>query len=271
MDMVARRWRWPVVIAGTGTVLIGLGAFWLSFTALADLAARSGVPEGRAWVWPLLVDGLIVVATIAVFALDQLTGAWYAWTLLICGALVSVVANILHAFVAADATVPAVLAAVVAAVPPLVLLASTHLTVVLIRSTDPPPSGPLVTPEQLAPINLASSSPAEEITAAPQTLVGLSATEEEPAPAATSRPQGYARAVELRDRGWSNAAIARELGVHPSTIGRWLTRHLPDSPSGTPEDDHQEAATPQTSRPSAPVRPGQDDHVPINTQEGTPS
>ena len=52
-----------------GTVFIALGAFWLSFTALADLAARSGVDRGQAWAWPLIVDGIIVVATVAVVAL----------------------------------------------------------------------------------------------------------------------------------------------------------------------------------------------------------
>ena len=139
--MSARRpaWGWAVVTTATGTVLIGVGAFWLSFMALADLAARSGIAPGQAWIWPLLVDGLIVVSTIAVVALDGRRGAWYPWALLICGALVSVAANALHSVVAADASVPAVLAATVAAVPPLVLLANTHLTVVLTCSTTTPP------------------------------------------------------------------------------------------------------------------------------------
>jgi len=38
-------WGWAVVTAATGTVLIGIGAFWLSFMALADLAAA----PGQAW------------------------------------------------------------------------------------------------------------------------------------------------------------------------------------------------------------------------------
>ena len=186
--------------AATGTVLIGLGAFWLSFMALADLAARSGITPGQAWIWPLLVDGLIVVSTIAVVALDGRTGAWYPWALLICGALVSVAANALHAIVAADASVPGVLAATVAAVPPLVLLASTHLTVVLTRSTSRP------------------STTETETDAEP-----------EPKPEAVDRdavegmPSGRReRAAQLREAGWSNKAIADELQVHPSTVGRWF-------------------------------------------------
>ena len=43
-----------VVTAITGTVFIAAGAFWLSFTALADLARRSGIDAGQAWAWPLI-------------------------------------------------------------------------------------------------------------------------------------------------------------------------------------------------------------------------
>ena len=129
-----QRWGWAVVAAAGGTVAIGVGAFWLSFIALADLATRSGIAGGQSWVWPLLVDGLIVVATIAVVALDGHARTGYPWTLLVTGAGISVVANATHALVAADPTVPRLLAAAVASVPPLVLVASTHLTVVLIRS-----------------------------------------------------------------------------------------------------------------------------------------
>src|SRR5699024_2992132 len=75
----------------------------------------------------------IVVATVSVVALAGHRAAWYPWILLSAGALVSVTANALHAVTAADADVPGLLTAAVAAVPPLVLLAITHLTVTLTR------------------------------------------------------------------------------------------------------------------------------------------
>jgi hypothetical protein len=126
--------RLAVVTAITGTVFIAAGAFWLSFTALADLARRSGIDAGQAWAWPLIVDGIIVVATVAVVALaSQRRPTWYPWTLLAAGAVVSVTANAIHAIIAADTDVPPVLAASVAAIPPLVLLSITHLTVILTR------------------------------------------------------------------------------------------------------------------------------------------
>ncbi|MFT3889018.1 MAG: DUF2637 domain-containing protein [Arachnia sp.] len=190
--------RLAVVTAVAGTVLIAAGAFWLSFTALADLARRSGVDAGQAWAWPVIVDGLIVVATVAVVALAGQKAAWYPWTLLAGGALISVTANALHAIVAADADVPGVLAACVAAVPPLVLLASTHLTVVLVRSR---PADPTEEAEDAEP---AVSEPATDIV-----------------PERSGRRLVAAR---LREEGWSNKAIARELDVAPSTVGRWFPK-----------------------------------------------
>lgn len=195
-----------MVTAVAGTVLITAGAFWLSFTALADLARRSGVDAGQAWAWPVIVDGLIVVATVAVVALAGQKAAWYPWTLLAGGALISVTANALHAIVAADADVPGVLAASVAAVPPLVLLASTHLTVVLVRSRHTSPALPF-TPEPRA-------------VAAPEDSPDLDASE----PDVAERVERRSVAAQLRDEGWSNKAIARQLGVAPSTVGRWFPR-----------------------------------------------
>ncbi|HOA26456.1 MAG: DUF2637 domain-containing protein [Microbacteriaceae bacterium] len=180
-----------------GTVFIAIGAFWLSFTALADLARRSGIDDAQAWAWPLIVDGIIVVATVAVVALAGQRTAWYPWLLLMAGALVSVTANAIHAIVAADADVPAVLAASVAAVPPLVLLAITHLTVVLTRAR---PAGP-----------------SEQSVAEPALAV-----EVEPVAETDPPTSGRELAVVLRDEGWSNKRIARHIGVHPSTVGRWL-------------------------------------------------
>ncbi|GAA2523837.1 DUF2637 domain-containing protein [Rarobacter incanus] len=211
--------RWAAMTAAAGTVFIAAGAFWLSFTSLADLAARSGIGAGQAWAWPLIVDGIIVVATVAVVALAGQRSAWYPWALLVGGALVSVTANAIHAVVAADADVPRMLAASVAAVPPVVLLAITHLTVILTRTTDP----------------------ATALAAAAESMPALPPGETE----VTRREDGVAdrRALgwELREAGWSNKRIARELGVHPSTVGRWFAvAHLTDT---TDTADEREETT----------------------------
>ncbi|SDU77117.1 DUF2637 domain-containing protein [Jiangella alkaliphila] len=182
--------------AVTGTVVIGAGAFWLSFTALTDLARRSGIDPGQAWAWPLIVDGIIVVTTVAVVAMSRRgQPAWYPWMLLLAGAAVSVLANALHAGLTDDVDVPVALAAPVAAVPPLVLVAVTHLTVVLAR---PVPDGAHHT---------STSGAAEAV-----------------------RHPGRDAAARLHRQGWSNKHIAGQLGVHPSTVGRWLTQTGPLQP-----------------------------------------
>ncbi|QIM19751.1 DUF2637 domain-containing protein [Leucobacter coleopterorum] len=125
--------RAAVCAAEVGTVLLAAAAFVLSFTTLRDLAQRAGVETGLAWLWPLIVDGIIVVSTVSVFALAGTRVVWYPWLLLVAGSSVSVTANAIHAVVAAEPGVPPLLAEAVAAVPPIVLVASTHLTAILIR------------------------------------------------------------------------------------------------------------------------------------------
>ncbi|SNU02747.1 Homeodomain-like domain-containing protein [Ruaniaceae bacterium KH17] len=230
--------RWAAVTAVAGTVFIAAGAFWLSFTSLADLAARSGIGAGQAWAWPLIVDGIIVVATVAVVALAGQRSAWYPWALLIGGALVSVTANAIHAVVAADADVPGILAASVAAVPPVVLLAITHLTVILTRAPASEPNAPDL--PALAVATGAEPGQTPPLTDA-ESLLELTS---EPA-AADSLDPADRRAMgwELHDAGWSNKRIARELGVHPSTVGRWFApAHL--TTDITESADQREETTP---------------------------
>ncbi|SEE48013.1 DUF2637 domain-containing protein [Jiangella alba] len=208
--------------AVTGTVGIGAGAFWLSFTALSDLARRSGIDAGQAWAWPLIVDGIIVVTTVAVVAMSRRgQPAWYPWLLLLAGAAVSVLANALHAGLADDVDVPVALAAPVAAVPPLVLVAITHLTVVLAR---PVPDG----------------------AHRPTTNSGAPS---EPAP-----HPGRDAAARLHRQGWSNRSIATRLGVHPSTVGRWLTQTTtPDALPGDAPDVAAGVVLDAVPRPGAPA------------------
>src|SRR5690606_2564963 len=122
------------------------------------------------------------------------------------------------------------------AVPPLVLLSSTHLTVVLIRSTRIAETS---TAEQSAPVLLRATSSEDEaprLSTPEVPLVEPSEAEEivasvapepvAPEPTGAEAPDaGEGRrkqAARLRDEGWSNKQIARAMGVHPSTVGRWL-------------------------------------------------
>lgn len=222
---------WVVAVSIGGTVLLGIGAFWLSFTALADLAVRAGTPAELAWVWPLIVDGVTVIATMSVVALSPhgARATRYLWLLLAGAALVSASANTTHAFVAAGDGVPGVLAGIVASVPPIVLLAVTHLTVELARYRRRSPIRQIPEPQgsvksllsekavSVPPVRVLSSS---GVTQLPEN--GQNKSVRERARTDDGNSDQKKQAIRLRDDGFSNRQIAERLGVHPSTIGRWL-------------------------------------------------
>lgn len=224
--------RFVIVLAVTGTILLALGAFWLSFTTLRDLAVLSGIAAEQAWIWPLIVDGVILEATISVVALRNSAKAArrFAWLLLAAGAGVSVAANITHAVVAADTRVPALIAALVASVPPLVLLAMTHLTVELTRNSIPTVAALHTSTHDAADSD--DGAPDEPQPAATSVQRVLPTVLPVPAPpisrpapngaALASREDARSRALALSANGVSKRQIARELGVHPTTVGRWL-------------------------------------------------
>jgi hypothetical protein len=117
----------PVNCATAGTIAVGGLSFALTFTALRDLAADNGVPT-QAWMVPLVIEGGMIVATAATVALEK--HRWFAWMMVVLSSLASVVGNVVHA--QPHGTV----AMVIAAIPPLWLLASAKLTVMLTRQRD---------------------------------------------------------------------------------------------------------------------------------------
>jgi len=222
---------WVAIVAILGTAAIGIGAFWLSFRALSDLAGRAGIPGELGWVWAAIVDGVIVTSTVAAVALDKSgwRAVWFAWLLLALSAVVSVVANVVHAILSTDGTIDALLVGAIAAVPPLVLLAMTHLTVVVVRHARPATDGlPVEEPEIELPDFLRSAFTEPS----PPTPDPRPRRSKPAALPATSDLRG--RAEELRAEGHSNSQIARELGVHKSTVGRWFL------PSTSEVDDTDE-------------------------------
>ncbi|MGI5219280.1 DUF2637 domain-containing protein [Nocardia sp. CA-290969] len=58
-------------LATAMTVLIAAGAFWLSFTALRSLAIIAGIPPGEAWLWPVIIEGSMGQATVALLSLAR--------------------------------------------------------------------------------------------------------------------------------------------------------------------------------------------------------
>ncbi|MGC0252141.1 DUF2637 domain-containing protein [Pseudactinotalea sp. Z1748] len=130
------------ILAG-GVVFLALAGFTLSFNALTDLAIHAGIDPNLAWLWPLIVDGFIVVATLSAFGLKRRgrTVTWYPWSALVLFAVVSVAGNAVHAVNAPELALPLWAASLVSAVPAIALLIASHLLVVLIegRRSRPAP------------------------------------------------------------------------------------------------------------------------------------
>lgn len=115
------------------TVGIATVSFVLSFTSLRNLAALSAWPGWPSWLWPLILDGLIILATLGIVSLapyrDQFWNRIFLWLVLGVAALVSVGGNGLHAWLSTGQLVSWMRwgSAGLACVPPVALLATTHI------------------------------------------------------------------------------------------------------------------------------------------------
>ncbi|MGC0367322.1 hypothetical protein ABH922_005374 [Rhodococcus sp. 27YEA15] len=132
---------------------ITAGAFVLSFAVQRDLARQAMIPESLAWIFPVMVDSAILGSTIAIVLLGKLTvKRWdtrFFISLAISVVTISILGNAYHAFHAARAATtmaadgwevgftpltPAI-AALIAVIPPALVLAFTHAITILVRAT----------------------------------------------------------------------------------------------------------------------------------------
>ncbi len=122
------RWSAALIILG-----VGAAAFRLSFSTLEDLARLARMPADDAWLFPLIVDGTILLATFGLLVCSQHKSERnFFLGVLVVGSLVSVAGNSVHA-VAAGQPLPGWAAALVAAVAPISLLVDTHGLALLFR------------------------------------------------------------------------------------------------------------------------------------------
>jgi hypothetical protein len=113
--------RWTYRSSATGVLVLAAAAFTLSYDALHQLALDSRVRPGLAWIWPVVIDGTIVVALLTVLAAKRAaTRTGYPWTLAGLFSTASVAFNIAHA---PDRPV----AQLVFAMAPIALVLTTHL------------------------------------------------------------------------------------------------------------------------------------------------
>lgn len=135
-------------------IAIGIttGAFVLSFAVLRDLAHQAGMPVDLSWIFPAIVDGAILGATIAAVVLSKINGSakgktFFIW-LLVSVVCISVAGNAYHAYKAAQEAARNIAAgvdvgttplaptgaALIAVIPPLLVLAFTHGIGILIKA-----------------------------------------------------------------------------------------------------------------------------------------
>jgi hypothetical protein len=124
---------------GTTSGVLGLAVagFTMSYDALHSLALTQGAPAALAWMWPLVVDGFIIIASLSVVrAVADSRHAAYPWLLVLTFSAISVTFNIVHA-------APTAVARFVAAIPPTALVLSFELLMRQLRhqlNTNPEPS-----------------------------------------------------------------------------------------------------------------------------------
>src|SRR5215204_5284048 len=113
--------RWTYRVSAAGVIVLAAAAFTLSYDALHQLALDSHVRPALAWLWPVVIDGTIVVALLTVLAANRAAArAAYPWALAALFSLASVAFNIAHA---PDRPV----AQLVFAMAPVALVLTTHL------------------------------------------------------------------------------------------------------------------------------------------------
>jgi len=242
-------------VLAAGVAGLAIGSFVLSFNALRDVAEAAGIPGELAFAWPLIVDGFIVVATLAAFALRSrgLRVTWYPWATLIAFGIVSVIGNALHVQTLDPGRVrlDSTLAVAVSSVPPIALLVASHLLVVMIsghertkgsRSAAVAPTPAQVTVSAPAAEPVAVSEPATQpipVAARPATWPRLeTVTVDDGRPAAAS-----SRSVAMAARP---ATIAQPTGTEPADVAAAAEGGDESSsaarPSGAASDDLEAVA-----------------------------
>lgn len=77
---------------------IGAGAFVLSYDALYATGLSNGIPAGKAWIWPLLIDAPLIVFTLALLVSQIMRQAVSLWAgLVILYTLATIGFNLSHA------------------------------------------------------------------------------------------------------------------------------------------------------------------------------
>jgi hypothetical protein len=274
-DVVLRRLLFGVILVMTAVVLgVAGAAFFTSFEAIRDFAARSGgIRAEHAWLVPLLVDSFIFIASAAdlwftvtgaarsVDGWAQRTILWSPKLLLALAASGSFALNIAHAQ-------PTWAARGVAAIPPIALVLTFEILLAVVRRAAAARIARLSAqqdagPSEQQPIARTATTPTPTAPAAAGSRSAPASSRGE-RPTSTSRgsapggrgrrtPAAAARVAEVRRlylEGVTVAEeIARRLELPPSTARRLLTKVKGEGAARPTDDGASERTPPVAERP----------------------
>jgi hypothetical protein len=239
--------RWTYRTSAAGVLVLAAAAFTLSYDALHQLALDSRIRPALAWLWPVVIDGTIVVALLTVLAAKRAAAtAGYPWALAGLFSLASVAFNIAHA---PDRPI----AQLVFAMAPVALVLTTHLLMQQASWRRPAPARPAVpVPERQAGPAPAPDHEAEPVPAHPHRSGGHPA--HEPATAdpgvqvgARARVQAAYEAHLAAGQTPTGAGLARAAGVSERYGQRLLAEFTRDPTSAAHPNGNRPARPPQGS------------------------
>lgn len=203
------------------TALVALGAAYASYRHGREFALRFGADDTTAMLWPLMVDGLLTVATVELWKTGRGRrggGQWKAWLAFLFGISLSLCANV------AAAPQSSVLAIVVAACPPLALLLAVELLNRAIKRRSAETTGE--TASETSAETTETGKTASE-TERPVTLALVSRQSRTKAePTAEQRMWAYYQTESAKGRTPSGAELDRIAGTNNygrRVLRRWRT------------------------------------------------
>jgi hypothetical protein len=223
---------WTYRVSAAGVLVLAAAAFTLSYDALHQLALDSRVRPALAWLWPVVIDGTIVVALLTVLAAKRAAArAAYPWALAGLFSLASVAFNIAHA-------PERPVAQLVFAMAPIALVLTTHLLMQQAGWRRPTPDRPTapVAAQQAGP------EPAQARTSGDQPAPQLGSPERSALVGARARVQAAYQAQLAAGQTPTGAGLARATGVSERYGQRLLAEFTADpTRAARLNGDHQTA------------------------------
>jgi Protein of unknown function (DUF2637) len=241
--------RWTYRVSAAGVLVLAAAAFTLSYDALHQLALDSRVRPSLAWLWPVVIDGTIVVALLTVLAAKRAAvRAGYPWALAGLFSAASVAFNIAHA---PDRPV----ARLVFAMAPVALVLTTHLLMQQVSWRQPTPGRPAAAAPQavLEPEPEGGSQPAPPHRPGDQPAPEPAGAEQFGKVGARARVRAAYRAQLAAGQAPTGAGLARAAGVSERYGQRLLAEFTADPTrashpnGGGPAHSHGQQHDPTTT------------------------